>query len=134
MTIPAHSPRYADFDHTSIDLIIDHPDLGTIPFTASGDDSEPLGQSLYSRAMSGEFGPIAPYNGPNQQAIQQSQARSQRNQRLAQLDALTGNPLRWAEFDDGQKATLAAYRQALLDVPQQAGFPAEIDWPVLPDI
>jgi len=59
--------------------------------------------------------------------------RSQRNQLLAQLDALTGNPLRWAEFDDGQKAALAAYRQALLNVPQQAGFPDDIQWPVVPE-
>jgi hypothetical protein len=31
-----------------------------------------------------------------------------------------------------QYADLLAYRQALRDVPQQAGFPHEIDWPVSP--
>jgi len=59
--------------------------------------------------------------------------RAQRNARLAQLDAIVANPLRWAEFDDAQKTTLAAYRQALLDVPQQAGFPAQVQWPVMPE-
>jgi len=58
--------------------------------------------------------------------------RAERNTRLAQLDALVMNPLRWAEFEDAQKTALAAYRQALLDVPQQAGFPVKIDWPDFP--
>lgn len=30
-------------------------------------------------------------------------------------------------------ADLLAYRQALRDVPQQAGFPETIDWPILPE-
>lgn len=33
---------------------------------------------------------------------------------------------------DEQKAELATYRQALLDVPQQEGFPSEVTWPDKP--
>jgi len=33
---------------------------------------------------------------------------------------------------DTRLAQLAAYRQALLDVPEQAGFPDDIAWPVMP--
>lgn len=31
------------------------------------------------------------------------------------------------------KAIVIAYRQALRDVPQQAGFPYEIEWPEKPE-
>lgn len=34
---------------------------------------------------------------------------------------------------DQEYADLLAYRQALRDVPEQAGFPQSIDWPDLPD-
>jgi len=59
--------------------------------------------------------------------------RNQRDARLKQFDAIVSNPLRWAEFSAEQQSELAAYRQALLDVPQQDGFPAQVQWPVMPD-
>ena len=31
-----------------------------------------------------------------------------------------------------KKAAVLAYRQALRDIPEQAGFPRQIDWPVKP--
>jgi hypothetical protein len=43
------------------------------------------------------------------------------------------NPMRWEALTDTQKDAWRAYRQALLDVPQQPGFPKELDWPVAPD-
>lgn len=60
-------------------------------------------------------------------------ARSERDRLLSRLDRLVSNPLRFAEFSDEHKSALAEYRTALLNVPQQAGFPAEIIWPVMPD-
>ena len=56
-------------------------------------------------------------------------ARWKRDGLLRELDAIVSNPLRWAEFDDATKQALAKRRQALLDVPQQEGFPYDIDWP-----
>lgn len=58
--------------------------------------------------------------------------RTKRDGLLVALDSIVTNPLRWADFDDAQKAVLVAYRQALLDVPQQAAFPDRIDWPDTP--
>lgn len=54
----------------NVDLEIDHPAFGWIPFTASPDDVEPHGRDLYARAMAGEFGPVAEYVPPttNEQA------------------------------------------------------------------
>ena len=49
---------------TAIDLEIEHPVYGWIPFTASPDDVEQLGRDLYQQAASGAYGPIAPYVAP----------------------------------------------------------------------
>ena len=53
-------------------------------------------------------------------------ARNQRDTLLTQTD--------WTQVADApvDKAAWAAYRQALRDVPQQAGFPVTITWPEKP--
>lgn len=40
----------------------------------------------------------------------------------------------WTQVADApvDQAAWAEYRQKLRDVPQQAGFPAEVDWPAKP--
>ena len=58
-----------------------------------------------------------------------AEAREKRNQLIAETDYLVmpDYPL-----DDERKAAVLAYRQALRDVPEQEGFPRQIDWPVKP--
>lgn len=58
-----------------------------------------------------------------------AEAREKRNALIAETDfmAMPDYPL-----DDEKKAAVLAYRQALRDVPEQAGFPRQIDWPVKP--
>jgi hypothetical protein len=60
--------------------------------------------------------------------------RSERARLLLVLDQTVGNPLRWAGFTDAQKNALATYRQELLDVPQQIGFPNTVTWPEMPNV
>ncbi len=48
------------------------------------------------------------------------------------VDPMVSNPLRWAGLTTAKQAEWATYRQALLDVPQQAGFPNDITWPEEP--
>lgn len=43
------------------------------------------------------------------------------------------NPMRWEVLTDAQKDAWRAYRQALLDIPQQEGFPTTITWPTRPE-
>ena len=45
----------------------------------------------------------------------------------------TMNPMRWEAMTELQKDAWRTYRQALLDVPQQEGFPTNIVWPEVPD-
>lgn len=42
------------------------------------------------------------------------------------------NPVWYATLNTEQQQELATYRQQLLDVPSQAGFPADITWPTKP--
>ncbi len=61
------------------------------------------------------------------------EVRAQRDALLLEVDAIAGNVLRWAELDAPTQALWATYRQALLDVPQQSGFPNDITWPTEPE-
>lgn len=42
------------------------------------------------------------------------------------------NLLRWESLNEEQKSKLRDYRQQLLDIPQQPGFPWSINWPMQP--
>jgi hypothetical protein len=58
-------------------------------------------------------------------------ARLFRNKLLSEtVDKI--NPIWYATLTDEQCTELTAYRQALLDVPQQTGFPTQIEWPTKP--
>ena len=67
-------------------------------------------------------GEAAPVHVPTE-----AEARAERNARLAATD--------WTQLPDAPVAdheAWAAYRQALRDVPEQPGFPAQIEWPTAP--
>ena len=61
-----------------------------------------------------------------------TEVRADRDGRLTEVDAIAGNGLRWAALGAATQAEWATYRQALLDVPQQSGFPHDITWPTKP--
>ena len=59
--------------------------------------------------------------------------RKARDARLAaDVDPVVSNPLRWAALTTEQQQAWADYRQALLDIPQQSGFPHNVVWPTKP--
>ncbi len=55
-----------------------------------------------------------------------------RDIQLGNLDEFVKNPLRYDALTEDQRGKLTVYRQSLLDVPQQGGFPVRIDWPRIP--
>lgn len=71
-------------------------------------------------------------NGRDERAA--AGVRATRDRRLnAQVDPIVSNPLRWASMSAEKQGEWTAYRQALLDVPQQAGFPHNVVWPTKPE-
>lgn len=129
----AKNLRYSTRDGDAIDMDINHPAHGWIPFTAASADVEPLGRALFEQAKAGDLGDIDAYVDPEPEPQTADAARAQRDALLSDLDIVVSNPLRWSAFGDKQRSALAAYRQALLDVPQQATFPDKITWPPTPD-
>jgi len=125
---------YANLESTVINCIVKFKEFDEEhPFSASSEDPEIHGREIYARIVAGEFGAIAPYVAPViTTEMKAYEVRGQRDQLLGQMDAVISNPLRWASMTSEQQAAWSAYRQALLDVPQQAGFPDNIDWPVAP--
>jgi len=51
---------------------------------------------------------------------------------LSKVDSISH--IRWSVMAEEQKEAILAYRQALLDVTQQQGFPWEVSWPEPPKL
>lgn len=116
--------RYATSDGLRIDLTLHHPEHGDIPFTLSQRDYPEMWEEVVEAEP-------APYTPPPEQVLAW-QVRDERDARLARdVDPLVTNPLRWADLSEARKEEVAAYRRALLAVPEQPGFPHAVEWPVL---
>ena len=76
-----------------------------------------------------EAAPVPSVPEPTEEQ-QEMQIRAQRNSLLTLCD--------WTQLPDApltteQKQEWAEYRQALRDVPEQAGFPENVAWPLVPE-
>lgn len=91
----------------AIDMEIEHPVYGWIPFTASPDDVEELGRALHAAAIAGELGPVAAYVPPPAPTQAELDAAAQ-----AAIDA----ELR--EIDLASIRSMREYLAALPDAPQ----------------
>jgi hypothetical protein len=106
----------------------------TVGYVAVKDDVAETGQWVYAQIMSGAAGDIADFTPPPPPTKEQlaEQVRGVRGYMLQRLDAFVSNPLRWSTIDPELQSQAAEFRQALLDVPQQTGFPTDIVWPEAP--
>jgi hypothetical protein len=120
-------------DNLRMDVEINHPDYGWLPYTIDPADTDQTINNDEVRALIGTD--FAAYVAPTQaelDAALASEVRADRDARLTEVDAVAGNALRWAALDAEAQAAWATYRQALLDVPQQSGFPNTVSWPETP--
>ena len=105
-----------------MDMLWDLEDGGTIVATES------FAREHYP------FVVLSPRNDEFVSELLAKQARSQRDKMLiAIVDPLATNALRWADLTAEKQAEWVAYRRALLDLPQQEGFPIDITWPTQPE-
>jgi hypothetical protein len=120
-----------------IDCEINHPTLGWIPFTC---DATEVGEQfdnkdLYRRLSSDPT--TAAYIPPTREEVNAAAAKKVRLQRdrilATAVDPLVSNPLRWADLSVEQQEVWADYRRALLNIPQQSGFPTNVTWPIKPE-
>jgi uncharacterized protein RhaS with RHS repeats len=117
----------------TVDLTLDGS-TDSVGYIADKDDIAETGQWVYAQIMSGEAGEIANYTPPAPPTNEYlaEMARNQRGSMLRYLDTVLTNPLRWAGYSAEQQAIIAKYRQDLLDITDQKGFPANIVWPQSP--
>ena len=64
----------------------------------------------------------------------EEQVRSIRDSLLMfDFDPVRCNPIRWDALTDEHQTLWLNYRTALLNVPQQSGFPSNVVWPTKPE-
>ena len=120
-------------DNARIEVEINHPDYGWIPYGLDPADTDTTINNDEVMALIGTD--FAAYVAPTDEELATEAAaeiRSKRNQLLSEVDGFVGNPLRWAALSSNEQTAWATYRTALLDVPQQSGFPDTITWPTAP--
>lgn len=122
-------------DNGWIECEINHPEFGWIPYGLNPDDTDMTINNDDLLAAMEVAGDVAPYVPPTQaelDAALSEELRDRRNSLLSAVDSIAGNALRWATLSSEQQSAWGVYRQALLDVPQQSGFPNNVIWPVSP--
>lgn len=123
-------------DDTRIDCEIEHPQHGWIPYTLDPADTDmSVDNNALLSAMNAN-GDVAAYVAPTAAEVEAAktvEVRAERDAKLAsEVDPIAGNTLRWAALSAAKQTEWATYRQALLDVPQQSGFPMSVAWPTKP--
>lgn len=125
--------RYFDDTFTRVDLEIEHPEHGWIPYLLTPEDTDTNIDNEEILSLLGDN--ILPYVPPSQEQLDEWAAagvRHDRAMRLEEVDTIAGNALRWSALDADTQAAWSTYRQALLDVTSQSGFPHNVTWPTKP--
>ena len=119
-----------------IDCEIEHPDFGWTPYTLDPADTDMTVNNDDLLAAMVTAGNVAAYVPPTQAELDAELARNEREKRdyrlQTEIDPIASNTLRWNSISTAKQEALATYRQELLDVPQQAGFPNRVTWPTKP--
>ena len=127
--------RSMNAENTIIDVEINHPEYGWIPYLLT--DFDPDNTIDNDNLMSLIGTNFTAYVAPTQEELDEiasEQKRAERDSILqTEVDPLVTNPLRWGELTEAKQAEWATYRTDLLNVPQQAGFPNTINWPTKPE-
>jgi hypothetical protein len=122
----AKNPQWENRDQTSINLTVKFKEFDEeLPFSANANDSEEHGRTLYSQALSGEYGAIAPFE-PKEFTVDEIKylVRDVRNEKLkTEVDPVVSNFLRWDSLSAEKQKEYEDYRQQLLDITNDANFP-----------
>ncbi len=127
--------RSLNSDNTRMDVEINHPTYGWIPYTLDPSDTDTTVDNDAVMSLIGTD--FTSYVAPTQADLDAGtalQIRSDRDYKLlTEVDPLVSNPLRWSELTSDKKTEWSQYRTDLLNLPQQSGFPNTITWPVKPN-
>ena len=116
-------------DNSRIDVEINHPDFGWIPYTLDTADTDMTIDNNDLLTLIGTD--FVAYVAPTETS---REVRMMRDHLLqSEVDSVVSNPLRWADMTSEKQTEWSQYRTDLLNVPQQSGFPNSISWPTKPE-
>jgi hypothetical protein len=122
--------KYVRSDNSLIDVEINHPEFGWIPYTINDDDTDTTINNASLKTLIGSD--IAAFTGQTDKNAMIS-LRSIRNGLLeGEVDPIVSNPLRWDALSTSKQNEWKAYRTALLDITAQSGAPQSVTWPTKP--
>ena len=138
MSLPITNIRNAksiNESNTMFDVEMDHPTYGWIPYTLDPADEDQTIDNDALRALIGSD--FAAYVAPTQEELDQEAEEEVRGKReytlIYEVDPIISNTLRWADMTTEKQNAWTAYRQDLLDITNQDGFPHNVVWPTSPD-
>jgi len=114
--------RNATFNrHGTIDCEINHPKFGWIPFTASPDDVEELGKTLYAEVAKGEVGEYVPPPEviPDRVTSRQFKMQLEKDGLLSSVEAWIGQQSKLVQIAYANSGTFVRTEPMM-----QAGFAA----------
>lgn len=120
--------KFAFFDENG-SVVSAHNDdtVFELPKNAVALDDDKWENRCNLRLLSGEVVAIEPEASAEDLA---ATVRRERNRLLVKnVDSI--NPLRWEAMEESEKDKIRKYREDLLKVPEQKGFPFNIEWPNL---
>ena len=121
-------------DNLRMDVEINHPDYGWIPYTVDPADTDTTIDNDAVMALIGDN--FTAYVAPTQaelDAAAAAQVRAERDAKLvSEVDPIVSNSLRWADLTAAKQAEWTQYRTDLLNITDQAGFPHSVTWPTKP--
>ena len=122
-------------DNLRMEVEINHPVHGWISYGLNPADTDSTVDNAAVMALIGTD--FVAYVPPTQEELDAQAARHERSKRNelleTKIDPIAMNSLRWGDLNSVEQAAMAAYRQELLNVPQQAGFPKTHTWPNKPE-
>ena len=120
--------------NTVIDVEINHPKYGWIPYLLTDYDTDTTIDNEAVMALIGDD--FTAYVAPTQAELDADAAAQVRGQRdyflTTEVDPIVSNPLRWADMTTAEQNAWSQYRTDLLNITDQAGFPHNITWPTKP--
>ena len=124
-------------DNANMDMEINHPEFGWIPYTLRNDDPDNTIDNNQLREVMGQnFMDYIPPTEAEIVAAAEAEIRAERDFLLEEeVDPIVSNNLRWADMSQSERDAWANYRRQLLDITDQETFPdaSAIIWPTKPE-
>jgi hypothetical protein len=122
-------------ENTAFEVEINHPEHGWIPYGLMPDDEDmTVDNSVLLTLIGSDY---VAYVAPTAEELEAEAAqaiRAERDYRLqTEVDPIAGNALRWDALTSADREAWANYREALLNLTDQAGFPVNVTWPTKPE-